>query len=1311
MSTPFILTNFSSGEIAPSLFGRVDQARFRNGASTARNAFVDYKGGLYSRAGTAFVGFSKQTGRSYPPRVITFQFSISQGVVLEFGDFYMRVIVNGGFVTEQVVSITNITQANPAVVSATASGGLLATPVNTFTFSSYNGGDLVTLDGGIYTTPAVLSVDNTTLLGLETDNPGTSGVYAPSDTINLSGGTQVSPAIVTVSTTQVVSAIIAAAGSGGTDGVATVTGTTGTGTFFQASVTIASGSISSVDSITIPGSYTVNPTITTAEPVTGGGLTGATLDLQIGVLDISITSSGSFSANPLGEAFTQGSTSGTGIGATFLYGLFGPLAVTFSDPGVYTTFPSNPVQQQSSTGTGLGVEFTVSSVGVSPFNDGDWVVLSGIGGMTQLNGRTAVVGLSTPTSFALYDIYGDAIDSSAYLPYTTGGSAAKIYTAISPYAEEDLDYLKFTQSANVMSLTCVNQITRAEYPPYDLLRRSNADWVFNQVIMQPTVTPPTSVSGVASPTPSGGTSKTYYQYRVTSVNQDDGTESVASPIASIPHAVDISATSGTIRVTWSAVPGVSKYNIYKATPGYTFDPPVGSLFGYAGSAYGTRWIDSNTIADFTQVPPTHTDPFARGQILNVKVISPGSGYTSATAVITTSTGSEVVITPVIVDGRIVAYLVENPGRSYAATDTVTITGNGSGATAALIVGPQTGTYPSVVSYFQQRRVYASTLNNPDTYFMSQPGAYKNFDRRVPTISTDAIFGNPWSVQVNGIQWLVNMPGGLIALTGLSAWQLTGSGGSSVNPQPITPSSQQVQPQAYNGCSATIPPIRIADDILYVQSKGTVYRSISFNFYTNIYKGIDLTLTSSHLFTQFDIVQHAWCEEPYKVLWSIRNDGSMLSLTYLKDQEIAGWARHDTNGLFKSTCSVTEPPVDALYVCVQRELLKGQSYLIERMDNRTWDTVENCWCVDSGFQLLQPAPSADLDCSSPNGLGSISGITNLVGGSGYSQTATTATIIDDNGLGPGTGATASVIVNLLGVITGITITSPGERYTYPALLIEDASNSGSGAGARLTLNNLATFTASSPVFSGSNVGDVIRMGGGIANIASFVNSQIVTAQIIDPIAAIQPNSVDEDTPQGMVQTQLSGSWTLTKPVTVLQNLQPLAGMVVTGLADGIIIPPQKVDLDGTVTLDTPASSVIIGLGYQVQIQSPYIDIGNPTVQGQRKKVSAATARIELSLDIKLGGNQIDGSTLNPPLLAPVWDNMQIVPNKSRAPYNSSRVPLYTGDERVPIGGGFQLQGQVALQQDNPYPLQILALIPEIWVGDFPEQRVSQKNRSS
>ena len=1319
MSTPVIQTSFASGEVSPSLFGHVDLARMKSSAATMRNMFVRYTGGAYSRAGTAFVGYSKQTGRAVPPRLITFQFGINQGLALEFGNYYMRVIYNAGHVTETAIQVTAATQASPCVITASATGSLSATPNNAGVYSSYAPGEQIVLAGGVYSFPAILQVQTTTLLLTQVSTPGASGVYAPGNTITLAGGTASTPAKVSITSTTVVSATIAVAGTTGTDGTAIVTGTTGTGTMFQANVTITGGAITAVNSIVTGGAYTVNPTAPALEPVTGAGLTGAKLNLVIGVNAATISVAGSYTANPPGGLMTQSSTTGAGVGATFAYSLFGPATLSVANPGAYTSFPANPVSQATTSGSGAGATFTMSSGSVAAYNAGDWLYLSNIGGMTVLNGRTVVIGAALGGGqYSIYDVFGNPINTTGQPAFSSTGSAARIYTLATPYAENDLKYLKFTQSADVVSLTCVNQTTGAEYPPYDLARYSDSFWSLVQVDMSATVSAPVSASATATAMPVGTSysSSAYYQYVATAVNPSDGTESVASPIASLPDAVDISATSGTITLTCAAVQGVNQYRWYKATPVYaasragaTVPPPVGSLFGYVGSSYGTQFNDSNTIADMAKAPPLHKNPFARGQIFGATPVNPGSGYTTANATINTSTGSGAILTPVVVGGKVVSFYLQNQGKNYAASDTVTISGNGSGATASLNIGPQSGTYPSVVAYFQERRAYAATINSPDTYFMSQPGSFTNFDSRIPTTASDSIIGTPWSTQVNGIQFMVSMPGGLVVLTGLSAWQLTGAGGSSLNPQPITPSSQQAQPQAYNGCSATVPPIKINYDIIYVQAKGSIYRDLAYQFYTNIYTGTDLTQNSSHLFMGHTIIEHAWCEEPYKILWSVRDDGVLLSLTYLKEQEISGWARHDTYGLVKSVCSVTEPPVDALYLAVNRNIANQASYIIERMDNRLWNAqVESTWCVDCGIRMSQPTPNANLWVGSPYGAGIPIGVSGLIGGAGYSA-STTATLVDDNGEGPGTGATVALSI-IGGVINNITIAG-GANYIAPSIVFFDPQNTGAGASATVTLGNHTTLAADAPVFSISDIGSVVRAGGGIATITAYVSPTVVMANITTPLTAIQPNSVSPANPNGVVQRQPSGAWTKTALVSQVTGLTHLANEYVMGLADGNPIGPLQVSASGVLALPTPASSVLVGLGFQCQLQSVYLDAGEPTAQGQRKKVSAATVRVEASRGIKVGSNQIDGSAMSPPAVAPKWRDLDVAPELGMPPFGGNVVPLFTGDIRVPVSGGYQKPGQVAVQQDNPLPMQILALIPEDLAGDMPEQRAAPRNKKS
>jgi hypothetical protein len=1351
MSVPVIKTALVAGEVAPSMFGRTDLARMQSAASTMRNSWPHFQGGSRSRAGTACVGFSKQTGRNVPPRLLPFQFNVDQGIALEFGNFYMRVVIDGAFVSDVQAALTGVSRTNPAVIGFSGSGfaAASAVPISNGVSQSYDPGDQITLAGGVAITPTVLSVTNTELVAVGVSSSGTGAAfgsgYAPGDTIDLAGGVQSVLPVVTVNSTLVVAVDLLNAGSGGPPlQTVILSGTTGTGTKFQVSVLLgAIGEIMVVNAIVVAGDYSINPANLSNEPLTGSGVVGAVMSLKMGLGSVTLSNPGVFTTNAPGGNLTQASTSGSGIGATFGFGLFGPNVVTVATPGAYATYPANPVGQASTSGTGAGAAFTVTTtpVAIAPFNNGDWVELSGIegatvatqlfdvdgnplddqfgnelfgpagaAGATQANGVTAVLANVTTNSAQLFDVYGNPIDGTAWGIYTGGGLAARIYTLPTIYSENDELWLKDVQSADVMSICAVNQITGTEYPPQDLSRLSDTEWVFTPAVPAPTVSPPAGLSLTSTAQPAAPTSLATYQYQVTSVNATDGSESVASNVAGIGDVVDISATAGTITLSWDAVAGVNEYNIYKAFPGISAitssapAPPSGSLFGFAGQAYGNQFIDNNVVPDFTQVPPTHQNPFARGQAIGITIATQGHSYTNANVVITSVNGSGAVFEGVVLNGFVVAFIPQDGGSLYQDGDEVTITGDGTGATGTLVVGPESGTYPGTVAYFQERRAYAFTLNNPDTYFMSQPGSYLNFDTRVPPIDTDAITGSPWSVQVNGIQWMIQTPGGLMVFTGLQTWLLVGQGSFATNVGVFAPDSQDANPQPAIGCSPILKPIKVNYDVLFADSNSQYYYDQPYQLYA-LSEPIDLTEISTHLFTGYNFVSHAWCRNPTKLMWTCRDDGIMLSFTYLKSEEVKGWARHDTQGLFQSNCEVIEPPVDALYVATQRFPPTYSSdnaqntYFIERMDNRIWPATENVWAVDCGLALAQPTPGATLTASSATGFGSLTGVTSLVGGQNYSA-ATFARAIDDNGLGPGAGAAPVLTIGAGGVITNVAFGPQGAGYTYPALEFIDPSNAGSGASAAPILDNSMKFTASAAVFSLANVGSFIRMGGGIALITGYIDPEHVTANMLVPITSVIPGS---STPLSAP----SGSWTMSAPVTTISGLRYLAGLEVIGLADGNVVGPLLVNGFGQVTLPNPASAVTLGLGFQSQVQGVYLEAGSPTLQGARKKIADVTVRLEASAGVKVGTNQVDGSTLSPPVIAPVWNGLAGIPNKAKSAYNALCQPLWTGDTRVAVFGGFQTPGQVALQQDNPLPMNIMALIPEVEGGDTPQQQWPKK----
>lgn len=279
-------------------------------------------------------------------------------------------------------------------------------------------------------------------------------------------------------------------------------------------------------------------------------------------------------------------------------------------------------------------------------------------------------------------------------------------------------------------------------------------------------------------------------------------------------------------------------------------------------------------------------------------------------------------------------------------------------TPPIVANPFTGNNPGTACFFQQRLYFGGSTAFPQTFWASQPGQYLNFNISDPTQADDAITDTIVSKQVNAIKSLTPMPGGLIFLTATGAWQVSaGSGVASTTA--VTPINITAAAQAYNG-STDLPPIVANFDVLYVQPDGIV-RDLSFNIYASIYTGTDISVLSNHLFFGYSLREWAWAELPYKIVWAIRNDGTLLSLTYVKEQELIGWARHDTLGLFQSVATVLEGQYNAVYVVVKRFIAGAWVQMIERMDNRITFPygAEDAWAVDCGIQSTLPTPAADL----------------------------------------------------------------------------------------------------------------------------------------------------------------------------------------------------------------------------------------------------------------------------------------------------------------------------------------------------------------
>jgi len=246
--------------------------------------------------------------------------------------------------------------------------------------------------------------------------------------------------------------------------------------------------------------------------------------------------------------------------------------------------------------------------------------------------------------------------------------------------------------------------------------------------------------------------------------------------------------------------------------------------------------------------------------------------------------------------------------------------------------------------------------------MSQPGFPFNFNTHSPIAADDAITGTLVANTLSTIKSIVSVPAGMLILTDKAAWVVTGGFVSQGIAGAVTPTTIVAGAQSFIGAN-DMPPIVANYDILFVESNGSKVRDLAYNIYFNVFTGADISVIASHLFYGFELLEWAWAEQPFYQVWAVRNDGEMLTLTFLKEQEFVGWSHQITSGVFESVATITEPSalsgiINAVYTVVER-VVNGQTWkFIERFAERIFPNgLTNAWCVDSGLQYTGTATLA------------------------------------------------------------------------------------------------------------------------------------------------------------------------------------------------------------------------------------------------------------------------------------------------------------------------------------------------------------------
>lgn len=523
---------------------------------------------------------------------------------------------------------------------------------------------------------------------------------------------------------------------------------------------------------------------------------------------------------------------------------FGDLYIRVIFQGAYITEDAKDITGITQANPGV---FSIIGHGYSV---GDELQISGVVGMTEVNGLNfKVATVVNANEVTLEYLNGNALNTTSFGAYISGGESAKVFTIDSPYEDDDIFILKYFQSADVMTLT------HSSYQVYELRRTGHTTWTLDVKSFTPNIGTP---SGLTS-----GSSGSFNSYVVTAFKDGNFEESLPSSIKNTGVAEP--STGARLTLTWNPVTGARKYGIYRRRNGATGFIP-GDLFGFLNFAGGTTYVDDGIVQpDLSDTPPVARNPF------------------------------------------------------HGDDD-----------------------HPACGAYVQGRLMFGNLPSNTEIVHGSRIGKYSNFTISEPIGDEDAVSFQMTGRQVNEVRHIVDLKR-VVILTESGEWSCGGNSSGLITPTAINP-----QQHAYNG-SSHLRPIVIGETLIYVQAQGSKIRDLLFSFEDDGYKGTELSIFSAHLVDDYEIVDWAYQKEPHSLVWAVRDDGNVVGLTYVREQQLVAWHRHDFNGGFvESVTSIPENGKNIVYFLIRRIINGEEVRYVERMMERSVDLVEDYIFLDSSL---------------------------------------------------------------------------------------------------------------------------------------------------------------------------------------------------------------------------------------------------------------------------------------------------------------------------------------------------------------------------
>jgi hypothetical protein len=653
-------------------------------------------------------------------------------------------------------------------------------------------------------------------------------------------------------------------------------------------------------------------------------------------------------------------------------------------------------------------------------NIGDEVAFSDYPEEYNLNGVVAKITAKVGTVYTV-DVVHPA------LPLLATGKVARVYHIASPYTSAVVNTIIDTPSIDVVYLTC------ATIAPHKLLRNDTYDWAFVKVdFIDGPYLPTNETNTTLTPTTTGKATAD-----MTAANAPAGhvvsgsTEQVGNEAWKAFDNVE-SATSwrttanqvGTITYQHPAGFIADGYTVYithlNDDANYAPKDYAPSTWTFEGSNDGVNYtvLDrrsafvayANNKSLFFEIPNATSYTYYR-LVVN-EVFRSGAVKVSIKSLVIRSTASRTIT----VNASSAANI--NNGQGFLAADVgrlIRMRGDDNTWRELLITARNSATqvvctlrgepfssllpckswrlgywsdttgYPNTATFYQDRLWFGGSTKFPDLVVGSYVGKYEVMS---PT-EYDGVVGdsNAIAIRLNArklsrVKWLVGGKDGLLVGTGSQEYVLRSNGSDKT----LSPNNGIKADEASARGSSDAQVAAVDTQVLYVTRSGRTVREFGYSYEVDNYKSPSMSSLASHLGVK-PFKKLVYATEPYGIVWCLRDNGTIVGLTYNRDENVVGWHTHnfpdtivddvELDGYIESVAVLpsADQLQDMLWIIIRRTV-DGQTVRYVEKLTKFWDfgmTIDDAHFVDSALRYQGDATSVVYGMSHLEGRSDLYGI--------------------------------------------------------------------------------------------------------------------------------------------------------------------------------------------------------------------------------------------------------------------------------------------------------------------------------------------------